>query len=593
MAKTKKEKSIEQMLDEALVKENGWPYRIPDNWLWTYPTSISNQIRGVTYKKKDASDIQEDNMYLILRGGNIQNGALMIDQDCIYVASKFVSEAQQLAIGDVVIVASSGSKLVVGKAAQIMNPKHKTSFGAFLTLLRPNQEINSEYFGWFFQTKEYRDAISNFAQGININNIKREHFESLYFPLPPLEEQKRIVKKLSSMLAKLKEARELVQEAKDSFENRRAAILNKAFTGELTKKWREDNPAIEDVRFYLENIENEIKKVAKKSKKEKGLIVEGYKIPNSWQWRKLDDLSFLITKGASPKWQGINYTNDKNQTLFVTSENVGSGHLILDKEKYVESKFDAKQKRSILKLGDVLLNIVGASIGRAAVFDIEKKSNINQAVALIRLADKKFNRFLNYLLNSEFAKNYYSQNKVDVARANLSLSDVANIPIPLPPLEEQKEIVRILDRILCKEDKSKELIDLEEHIDLLEKSILSKAFRGELGTNNPEDEPAIKLLEKALQSKKLTPAKPKTRRKGITGRQIISTSLDEFSENAQALLKDIKRLFGNTDFNTEKLRDKSNLPYEDFKNSLFELLESKLTMEFDENEEVITYQLKK
>ena len=281
MAKSKKEKSIEQMLDEALVKENGWPYRIPDNWLWTYPTSISNQIRGVTYKKKDASDIQEDNMYLILRGGNIQNGALMIDQDCIYVASKFVSEAQQLAIGDVVIVASSGSKLVVGKAAQIMNPKHKTSFGAFLTLLRPNQEINSEYFGWFFQTKEYRDAISNFAQGININNIKREHFESLYFPLPPLEEQKRIVKKLSSMLAKLKEARELIQEAKDSFENRRAAILNKAFTGELTKKWRYENSITDrpSLKTSLETIP--------------------YKIPDQWKWVFLKEVSDKIQYGAA------------------------------------------------------------------------------------------------------------------------------------------------------------------------------------------------------------------------------------------------------------------------------------------------------
>jgi len=470
--------------------------------------------------------------------------------------------------------------------------KVESSINQDLKIVKPVIKIEPEFIHYFF--KNNKQKIEDLSQGTTVKGIRIEILGGIPFPLPPFKEIKRITNSLSSLFSKLKEARELVQEAKDSFEKRRASIFNKAFTGELTRKWREDNPNIEDVSFYIKNIEAEIKKVGKKTKNDKEPIAEEYNIPDSWQWRKLDDLSFLITKGASPKWQGINYTNDKNQTLFVTSENVGSGHLILDKEKYVESKFDAKQKRSILKPGDVLLNIVGASIGRAAVFDIEKKSNINQAVALIRLADKKFNRFLNYLLNSEFAKNYYSQNKVDVARANLSLSDVANIPIPLPPLEEQKEIVRILDSILCKEDKSKELIDLEEHIDLLEKSILSKAFRGELGTNNPEDEPAIKLLERILEEKKSKPiilkpddiktsssvSKPKLLVKGPSG-------------NTQVLLEEIKNKYGNKTFQANELKDISELSYDELKDALFELLESKLTMEFDENEEVITYQLKK
>ena len=201
---------------------------------------------------------------------------------------------------------------------------------------------------------------------------------------------------------------------------------------------------------------------------------------------------------------------------------------------------------------------------------------------------------MNYLLNSEFAKNYYSQNKVDVARANLSLSDVANIPIPLPPLEEQKEIVRILDRILCNEDKSKELIDLEEHIDLLEKSILSKAFRGELGTNNPEDEPAIKLLERILEEKKSKPIILKPDDIKTSG----SVSKPELlvkgpSDNTQVLLEEIKNKYGNKTFRANELKDISELSYDELKDALFELLESKLTMTFNENKEVITYQLKK
>ena len=587
MAKTKKEKSIEQMLDEAIVKENDRPYRIPEHWVWVKIGKVTNVVGGGT-PKTNINEYYEGGTISWLTPADLSNyGEMYIGRGRrnITELGLLKSSAKLLPKGSVLL----SSRAPVGYVAIAINEiATNQGFKSF----EVSDAIHSEYAYW--NLKYAKDLIESMASGTTFIEISGKKAAQIPFPLPPIEEQKKIAVKLSSMLAKLKEARELVQEAKDSFENRRAAIINKAFTGELTKKWREDNPDIEDVRFYIENIENEIKKVEKKSKKEKGLFVEGYKIPNSWQWRKLDDLSFLITKGASPKWQGINYTNDKDQTLFVTSENVGSGHLILDKEKYVESKFDAKQKRSILKLGDVLLNIVGASIGRAAVFDIEKKSNINQAVALIRLADKNFNRFLNYLLNSEFAKNYYSQKKVDVARANLSLSDVANIPIPLPPLEEQKEIVRILDRILCNEDKSKELIDLEEHIDLLGKSILSKAFRGELGTNNPEDEPAIKLLERILEEKKSKPIILKPDDIKTSG----SVSKPELlvkgpSDNTQVLLEEIKNKYGNKTFRANELKDISELSYDELKDALFELLESKLTMTFNENKEVITYQLKK
>jgi len=183
----------------------------------------------------------------------------------------------------------------------------------------------------------------------------------------------------------------------------------------------------------------------------------------------------------------------------------------MDQEKYLELEFNRKQKRSILRNGDVLLNIVGASIGRAAIFDVEKAANINQAVSIIRLIDKRLNRYLNFYLNSASAKRYYSESKVDVARANLSLKDVSNIPLPLPSFEEQKEIVRILEKLLDHEDEARALIDMEGQIDLVEKSILSKAFRGELDTNDTNDEPAVELLKRSLKEKAKAPEKPKAK----------------------------------------------------------------------------------
>ncbi|MEE0132634.1 MAG: restriction endonuclease subunit S [Treponema sp.] len=195
----------------------------------------------------------------------------------------------------------------------------------------------------------------------------------------------------------------------------------------------------------------------------------------------MESLSDLITKGASPKWQGIQYASDTTQTLFVTSENVREGYLDLEKEKYLENKINEIQKRSVLQKGDVLLNIVGASIGRSAIYNLEKIANTNQAVCIIRLKKTVFNEFICYFLNSNIAKIYYDDNKVETARANISLSNVSNMVINLPTLPEQVDIVRILDIIIEKENKAKQAAEaVLEQIDLLKKSILARAFREEL-----------------------------------------------------------------------------------------------------------------
>jgi restriction endonuclease S subunit len=200
-----------------------------------------------------------------------------------------------------------------------------------------------------------------------------------------------------------------------------------------------------------------------------------------WRNIKLGEVSNLITKGASPKWQGINYVKDSSQVLFVTSENVRENFIDISKPKYLEIAFNEKQKRSILKKGDVLLNIVGASIGRAAIYNLDFNANINQAVAVIKLSDQILNKFVSYYLNSNKALSYYNFNKVDVARANLSLVDVANIELALPPLQEQQHIVEELESKLTVCDKIEEtIIQSLQQAEILRQSILKRAFEGKL-----------------------------------------------------------------------------------------------------------------
>jgi restriction endonuclease S subunit len=164
-------------------------------------------------------------------------------------------------------------------------------------------------------------------------------------------------------------------------------------------------------------------------------------IQPDWPMVELRELCTVITKGSSPNWQGVSYL-DSPGVLFVTSENIREGWVDLEHRKYVEDKFNEMETRSILRRGDVLTTLVGASIGRTAVFESDEIANINQAVGILRCDPAKLiNAFLMQLLNSEFLLSIIHANKVENARANISLTFFQQLRIPFPPLETQRAIV--------------------------------------------------------------------------------------------------------------------------------------------------------
>ena len=222
--------------------------------------------------------------------------------------------------------------------------------------------------------------------------------------------------------------------------------------GKLTEQLESDGTAEE----LFVQIQEEKQKLIKegKIKKEKPLPPVSdeeipFEIPKSWKWVRLGNLSKLITKGSSPKWQGVNYTDSEKGILFVTSENVGVCQMLLQRKKYIEKKFNDMHKSSIIIKGDILTNIVGASIGRTAIFDEnDENANINQAVCVIRLINYSMNNFILRYMSGNDAVSLMIGKTVDTARANLSLTSVANLLVPLPPLTEQKRIADKLDEVL-------------------------------------------------------------------------------------------------------------------------------------------------
>ena len=151
---------------------------------------LSDQIRGVSYGKEDASKIPQDGYLPVLRAGNITDNGLVFS-DLVYVPKAKVSLKQKLKSGDIVIAASSGSLDVVGKAAPVLSD-FDGSFGAFCKVMRPNEKVDAKFLAQFFKTPEYRKKISALAAGANINNLRNEHLDELLVPLFPLSEQRRI-----------------------------------------------------------------------------------------------------------------------------------------------------------------------------------------------------------------------------------------------------------------------------------------------------------------------------------------------------------------------------------------------------------------
>ena len=167
--------------------------------------NLIEQVRGVSYKPEDLHPTHDENSIILLRANNIKDGRLNFDE-VVYVDRKKVSDKQLIRAGDILVCASSGSKDLVGKAAYVEADLQMT-FGAFCKIVRPLSEC-PQYIGHFFNSPYYRERISNYAAGANINNIRNEHIDGLEITWPSLEKRNEavtILDKISKLISLRKE----------------------------------------------------------------------------------------------------------------------------------------------------------------------------------------------------------------------------------------------------------------------------------------------------------------------------------------------------------------------------------------------------
>ncbi|MCG6307067.1 MULTISPECIES: restriction endonuclease subunit S [Vibrio] len=234
-------------------------------------------------------------------------------------------------------------------------------------------------------------------------------------------------------------------------------------------------------------------------------------VPNGWEKYIGSEITSKITKGSSPKWQGFDYQD--SGTLFVTSENVRDGYLDVSKPKYLPIEFNQKLKNSQLKSGDILINIVGASIGRSCQYNIDnQQANINQAVCLFRTNELVESNYIHQFLQLPSTVNRLLGTQTDSARPNLSLSDMREFTFAVPPLPEQRKIAQILstwDRGIATTEK---LIDASKQ---QKKALMQQLLTGKKRLIDPETGKAFEGKWEEVKVKSLiTQHSEKTERSG-------------------------------------------------------------------------------
>ena len=456
MARAKKEAALtpEERLQAALVPDWEWPYKLPKNWCWTNWGECGEFVAGSGFKNEYQGFTNYDIPFYKVSSLKTANETGYLCDN-----TNTVDETVRKKLKAALIPANSLLFAKIGEAIRLNRRAINTvpccvdnNMMAFIPII-----CQLKYA--FYWSKGI--DLYDFTNATTVPAIRKTDLEKISFPLAPLAEQQRIVDRIESLFTKLDEAKEKAQAVVDSFETRKAAILHKAFTGELTAKWREEH----------------------------GVGME------SWEQCSISDVCTVNPKKADTK----DLPDELEVSFFpmpALSEIYGE---ITDPQtrllKEVRSGFTNFSEGDVVfaKITPCMENGKSAVVGKL-VNDIGYGTT---EFFVLRCSDRLYNRFLYHLVRDKLFRDKAKAVMAGaVGQQRVPKRYLETYKLNLPKFNEQLEIVRILDGSFAKEQQAKEAAEaVLEQIDLMKKSILTRAFRGELGTNDPSEESAVELLK--------------------------------------------------------------------------------------------------
>lgn len=440
MARAKKEAALtpEERLQAALVPDWEWPYKLPENWCWTTIKNVATVVTGGTPAKNNS---------------DYYGGEFPFFKPADLDAGRHVSEASEY-LSD---LGKSVSRIIPAQATAVCCIGSIGKCGFLDVEGATNQQINSAipYFNALYQyfymnTEFFTNQLRNSASATTIAIVNKTKMESCYYPLAPLAEQQRIVDRIESLFAKLDEAKEKTQTVVDSFETRKSAILHKAFTGELSAKWREEH---------------------------------GVSIDN-WKTTRFDSVAAIRSNLVDPaEYQSFPHIAPDN-----IEKKTG---VLLEYHTIAEDGVTSGKHR--FYSGQILYSKIRPYLSKAVVVDFD---GLCSADMYPIEAYQNARCLWYYMLSDEFLLQASTAGSRSVL-PKINQKELSALTVHLPTNDrEQEEIARILDELFDKEQQTKEAAEVVlDQIDLMKKSILARAFRGELGTNDPSEESAVELLK--------------------------------------------------------------------------------------------------
>ena len=457
MPKKKTALTIEERLQQALVPAEEQPYEVPENWVWVRLGSLAQDMADGPFGSNLKTEHYTNNKEVrIIQLSNIgENGWREDNKKYTTFEHAKVIARSKVEAGDIVIA----KMMPAGRA--IICPSYEQQYVLSSDAVKfvPNSLVDNNFCckginSYFFQT-----LVQENTQGITRARTSIKKLKGYPFPLPPLSEQQRIVERIEELFAKLDEAKERLQEVADSFAVRKAAILHKAFTGELTKQWRWEN-GVSDESWEESNFGK--------------FTVSQYGYTEKAHWEKI-----------GPKFLRITDIQDNK----------------VDWDEVPWCPIDEDgMKQYAVEIGDIMIARTGATTGKSYLIcdDVEAVF----ASFLIRLKVVNKNLDYNYLYGYMQSEDYWRQItdfSSGIAQPGVNASKLKQIKFKCPTLHEQHEIVRLIDDLLARERAAQQAAEQAlASIDLMKKSILARAFRGELGTNKASEASALELLKQVL-----------------------------------------------------------------------------------------------
>ncbi|ELI5878570.1 restriction endonuclease subunit S [Vibrio parahaemolyticus] len=483
---------------------------LPIGWIETELGNITEVQSGIGFPKKYQGVIDAE--YPVYKVGDLSkafvhsSGLLSKSDNYVSLDTLLLMKGKTFEVGST-LFAKIGEALKLNRRVIVERP------GIADNNVMGVKAFYNEADKYVYRYLQYFD-VASLSRSTTVPSIRKSDVEEITIPLPPLNEQIRIANKLDSILAKVDKAQARLDKIPAILKRFRQSVLAAATSGELTKEWRAENPSATSNSILDElssfKFDARTKKLVDKEIRPDEMSND---LPSGWKWVRLCGITDVVSgvaKGSKTKEETVSLP-------YLRVANVQRGYLDLSEVKYIDV---AQSKGENLKLekGDVLFNEGGDidKLGRGWVWEgqIEDCIHQNHVFRARILSNKIQPKYLSFYGN-ESARDYFLREGTQTVNlANLNKTTLSLLPVPLPPEEEQVEIVRQVDRLFNKANKlEKQYLDAKARLDRLTQSILAKAFRGELVPQDPNDEPAEKLLERIVAEKEQSNAKKTTRKR--------------------------------------------------------------------------------